>query len=197
MNPWSSIYQANVWAGTDSLSGPGSGAAATQHVGPAIVDLCSRYGIRTVIDAACGDGFWMPDLPGYLGIDRAPEAIAWSRTRHPHRQYIVGDLRTCDAQADLIILRDVIQHLSLSEGTALVRAALEKGRYLLASSYRGGHNTGISEAQLMRGLSYDDDLERPPFALGEPLEAIPDGYAYAGDDVRDERKVLGLWRGLR
>jgi hypothetical protein len=179
----------------ESLSGPGSGTAATRHVGPAIVELVARRGIASVIDAACGDGWWMPDLPGYLGIDRAPEAIAWSRQRHPGRRYLLGDLRALDVSADLVILRDVVQHLTLEDGLALVRAAMGRCRWLLASTYRGGSNVGCPPERLLAGWAYDDDLEAPPFSLGEPVEAIPDGFAYHGDAVRDPRKVLGLWQG--
>jgi len=191
---WDDLYERNTWNGVESLSGPGSGTAATQHVGPAIVALCRRYGIRSVIDAACGDGWWMPDLPGYLGIDRAVAAVTRSRELHPARLYLVGDLRFLDIRADLVILRDVIQHLSLRDGVDLVRAAEDTGGFLLASSYRGGKNTGISEEDVRRARAYDNDLEAPPFSLGPPLEVIPDGYAYHGDSIRDPRKILGLWR---
>jgi hypothetical protein len=194
MTLWSDIYQGNIWNGVESLSGPGSGSAATQHVGPAIIDICARHAIRTVLDGACGDGFWMPDLPGYLGVDRAAEAVAWSRLRHPSRHYIVGDIRFLDVEADLVILRDVIQHLPIREGVELIRAAEERGRWILASSYQGGKNTGILEADVRKGRAYDNDLEVPPFSLGPPLEVIPDGYAYEGDAIRDPRKILGLWR---
>jgi SAM-dependent methyltransferase len=194
MNVWSTIYERNVWRGTESLSGPGSGSAATRHVGPAIVELVERHGVTSVLDLGCGDSFWMPDLPGYFGVDVAPEAIARAKANHPERarRYHRIDLRSAGA-FDLVILRDVVQHLTLEEGVALVGLARAAGRWLLASSYRGGDNVGCDEPQLLRGWAYDADLEVAPFGLGEPLEVIPDGYAYDGDAVRDPRKVLGLW----
>ena len=75
MNVWGRIYTENIWHGVESLSGPGSGSAATRHVAPAIVSLVERYGITSVLDVGCGDGFWMPDLPGYIGLDVSPVAI--------------------------------------------------------------------------------------------------------------------------
>jgi len=156
--------------------------------------LVERHGFTSVLDAACGDGFWMPDLPGYTGIDRSEWAVERSRALHPDRSYFVADIRDMESSFDLVILRDVVQHLTLEDGLQVVAAARRVGRFLLASSYRGGQNTGCDPARLMRGWAYDNDLEVAPFHLGPPLEAIPDGYAYEGDSVRDERKVLGLWQ---
>ena len=192
---WATIYRRNVWRGPESRSGPGSGSAATRHVAPAIVGLVERRGFASVLDAACGDGFWMPDLPGYLGIDRSSIAIERSRALHPDRAYLVADVRDMDGPPfDLVILRDVVQHLTLEDGLAVVAAARRAGRFLLASTYRGGQNVGCDPARLLSGWAYDNDLEAAPFYLGPPLEVIPDGYAYEGDAVRDARKALGLWR---
>jgi SAM-dependent methyltransferase len=193
MSVWGTIYERNVWAGSESLSGPGSGSAATRHVGPAIVSLVERYGITSVLDVGCGDAFWLPELPGYVGLDVSHVALERARLRHPERRYHLGDIRDMDVSADLVILRDVVQHLELAPGVGLVRAARGRGRYLLASTYRGGANVGCSQGALLRGWAYDNDLEAEPFSLGEPIEVIPDGYAYDGDAVRDPRKVLALW----
>ena len=82
MNVFEDIYRINAWNGVESKSGPGSGPVATAHVAAAIVELVDELGARSVLDAACGDGYWMPDLPGYTGIDIAPEAIRIAQRRH-------------------------------------------------------------------------------------------------------------------
>jgi SAM-dependent methyltransferase len=194
MNAWERIYRNNLWNGEESLSGPGSGSAATASLVPALLDLVDKYEINSVLDVACGDGFWMPDLPNYVGIDLSDTAIDRARALHPERVYIVGDYLSHDLRADLIIMRDVLQHLSLNTAASLVARASKRCHFLLASTYRGGRNTGISEARLLQGKAYDNDLERYPFRLGQPIEVIPDGYAYhEGGGMRDERKFLGLW----
>lgn len=191
---FSDIYARNAWNGRESLSGPGSGYAATARVGPAIAALVAELGVRHVLDAACGDGLWMPDLPGYIGIDVAPEAIRRARLNHPDREYLVGDVRALFPTQlwapDLVILRDVIQHLSFADGLGTL-AAIRKGnaRWLLASTYVGGENVDIDT-----GEHYSPDLTAAPFSMGEPLRLIPDGYSYHDPDlVRDPRKMLGLW----
>lgn len=193
---FSRVYQTNAWNGRESLSGPGSGYAATAHVGPAIVALVAELGVASVLDAACGDGLWMPELPGYVGIDVAPEAIHRARRNHPGRCYLVGDARALTMPpatllpVDLVILRDAIQHLSFADGIATLNAIRSSGaRWLLASTYVGGENVDI-----VTGEHYSPDLNAAPFSMGEPLRLIPDGYSYHDPAlIRDRRKMLGLW----
>lgn len=193
VDPWFTIYAKNIWNGVESMSGPGSGAAATMKLREVLPELVAGLAIDSVLDVACGDGYWMPDLPGYTGIDAAPQAIKRARQLHPDRNYIHGDFLTTDVRADLIIMRDVLQHLSIEVAKQMVRRARLRCTYLLASSYRGGKNTGISYESLMKGKAYDNDLEVAPFNLGPPTQIIPDGWSYHGDGMRDERKFLGLW----
>jgi len=192
---WSQIYRENIWNGTETLSGPGSNEVATRIAARDIVHVVSRFGFRTVLDAACGEGSWMPALPGYVGIDIAPEAIEKAKARHPDRVYLVGDVREIEMdKVDLVIMRDVIQHMTLEDGKAMLDAAFRLGRFVLASSYIGGANTGIAEADVLRGKAYDNDLTKPPFNLPQPKVAIPDGYEYNEPlRIRDQRKILGLW----
>lgn len=191
---FSDIYRNNAWNGVESLSGPGSGEAATLRLRAGLVELVHDLGVRTVFDAACGDGYWMPDLPGYIGMDVAPEAIRIAKSRHPFRTYFVGDLTTTSLpRCDLVIFRDAMQHLSLRDGMAALSAIMDtRPQWLLASTYIGGVNEDIAT-----GDAYSPDLEAEPFRLGEPARLLFDGYYYHHHDteqVRDPRKHLGLWR---
>lgn len=185
------IYRENRWNGVESLSGPGSGPAATRNIAAAIVDLVQELGIRSVLDVACGDGYWMPDLPGYVGIDVSPTAIAKARLRHPDRHYVESDIRDVLTGAfDLVIVRDVIQHLPLREAMSLLFAVRATGsKWLLASTYSGTANVDIEA-----GDTYSPDLREWPFKLGHPHQMIFDGYTYHDPDaIRDPSKYLGLW----
>lgn len=192
MTVFSEIYRRNRWNGIESRSGPGSGSAPTARVGAAIEELAFRLNVQSVLDVGCGDGFWMPELPGYVGIDVAPEAIELAQANHPDRAYLVaaaGDIRP--GQFDLVIVRDAIQHLSFVDGLAMLEGIRQTGAsWLLASTYVAGDNVDI-----VTGDCYSPDLEAAPFALGPPVELIPDGYGYEHPgEVRDPRKHLGLWR---
>jgi hypothetical protein len=186
------IYRHNVWNGVESRSGPGSGDAATQLLRAELVRLVHDLGVQTVIDAACGDGYWMPDLPGYVGVDITRDAIKRARKRNPHRTYLVGNVATMQMpSADLVIIRDAMQHLSFADGLAVLSSIRRsEPRYLLASTYVGGENVDIET-----GGNYRPDMTAAPFALGEPERMIFDGFHYhPTDEVRDPSKHLGLWR---
>jgi SAM-dependent methyltransferase len=188
------IYRRNFWNGVESRSGPGSGPVATARVAEAIVELVRRHGVRSVLDVGCGDGYWMPDLPGYLGIDPAPSAVRAARERHSERGYLVGDVRDpgpWQRPHDLVLTRDAMQHMPLHMALDALAAIRATGSaWLLASTYRGGDNRDIKP-----GDYYEPDLEAKPFSLAYPAEMIFDGWDYGRPGVsRDPRKHLGLWR---
>lgn len=185
------IYRTNRWNGIESLSGPGSGSAATRDLVSSLVDLVAELGITSVLDIGCGDGFWMPDLPGYRGCDVSVEAITRARARHPERTYTVGIPYT---YADLVIVRDVIQHLSQDDGYRLITHAWMAATpgWLLASTFVDGSNIDIET-----GGAYRPDLTAIPFSLPKPDRLYFDGHYYHDHDtseVRDPGKFMGLWR---
>lgn len=182
------IYRANAWNGIETRSGPGSHVEPTRRVADAILWLVDVLGVSSVLDVGCGEGSWMPDLPGYVGVDVSGEALAEARRRHPDRLYAhvsaLGEL----GRPGLLIVRDVVQHLPLVAGHRLLDGL--RGDWLLASTYVDGENTDIAE-----GEAYRPDLTEPPFGLEPPRLLIPDGYHYHdGDSLRDPGKMLGLWR---
>lgn len=193
------IYRRNAWNGVESLSGPGSGSAPTKNLTAALLELVTQLDIKTVFDAACGDGFWMPDLPGYMGIDISGEAVAKAKARHPHRIYDRGDIRTyLIPKVDLLICRDVIQHLSFADGLDVLNAIKKAApKWALLSTYINTENIDIEPAVTSSGMGYCPDLTKPPFSMPPPERHIPDGYGWEpenADQVRDPRKMLGLWR---
>lgn len=184
------IYRANAWNGVETRSGPGSGSAATRHLRVQLLELVAELGVSSVVDAACGEGYWQPELPGYLGLDVAPEAIERARALHPEREYRVHDVRRGCPAADLVICRDAIQHLSYRDGLAVLGAIRASGsRWLLASTYVGGANHNVPS-----GGFYSPNLEAPPFDMPPASRLYHDGYSYdSGLTLRDGTKMLGLW----
>lgn len=188
------IYRSNAWAGRTSRSGPGSDPPATARVALAIAVIVRAFGIRTVLDAACGDGRWFPDLPTsveYTGLDVSVEAIVLARANRPDRVFMALDVRDHCPGVDLVVLRDALQHLPLRDGLAVLdRIRASGSRWLLASTFIGGTNVDIRP-----GDAYSPNLEALPFSMPRPALLHPDGFAYDDPDaIRDGRKMLGLWR---
>ena len=185
------VYRHNLWNGHESRSGPGSGRAALR-TGMALSDLAVAMDARRVLDVGCGDGFWMPDLPGYIGLDVSHEAIERHRRRHPSRTLVLDRGNPLPA-ADLVIIRFVMQHLSLADGlTLLRRVLLTRPRVIVATTYEDGVNADIES-----GVdAYRLDLTTAPFNMGDPFATIFDGWDWGdGERVRDAGCVMGLWRG--
>jgi hypothetical protein len=192
MNVFSAIYRANAWNGVESLSGPGSGTAATSVLAATLPGLVRRLGAKSVLSVGCGDDYWMPHLgPAYLGIDVAPEAIARAKLNHPERTYMVMDAVKGELpDADLVIVRDVLQHLSPADGVKLLDHVTESSaRWLLASTY-----SGTSGECRESGGYWCPDLRDPPFGMPKPVRVMPDGYDYAVPGaMRDPSKLIALW----
>lgn len=188
---FSRIYRDNVWNGTETRSGPGSGTSATTLLAQGILEVVRWLGVTSVVDAACGEGYWQPELPGYLGLDIAPEAIEVARQLHPEREYRQADVAQGCPAADLVLCRDAIQHLSLRDGVAVLEAIRRSGsRWLLASTYVGSRNVAVAT-----GGYFEPNLEAAPYGMPPALLLLHDGYDYAvPGQLRDPRKMLGLWR---
>src|SRR5258705_8660567 len=73
---FSEIMRANFWGTKESLSGPGSTSARAAAIRDDFLALVRRLGVRTLLDAPCGDFHWMAalDLPveHYIGVDIVP-----------------------------------------------------------------------------------------------------------------------------
>ena len=136
------------------------------------------YGVTSVLDVACGDGFWMPDLPGYLGIDRSAESPSACTARAtPSRRYVVRRRARPGRQGRPRhpARRRPAPRASPTASRSSRRRAV-RGRCLLASTYRGGDNIGLRpRAPCCAAGPTTTTSRRRPSSLGAPLEVIPDG----------------------
>lgn len=178
------IYRTNAWGGRESRSGPGAGDIEIRTLAPDIVRVVTELGVRSVLDVGCGECYWTPELPGYIGIDVSQEALSVARQRHPG-----WDLRLDDGspypRCDLVMTRCVMQHLSMADGMELLGRIRDSGaNWLLATSYKQGENVDIKT-----GWGYWPDLRVAPFDLGEPVMELVDGRT----DAIPKDCVMGLW----
>ncbi len=179
------IYRANSWGGTESRSGPGSSSVEREFLAPEIVALVAELDVKSVLDVGCGETFWTPELPGYIGVDVSSEAVTAARKNHPGWDFRLDD-GSPFPEVDLVMVRCVIQHLSQSSALALLdRIRATGARWLLATSYLGGMNISIDD-----GAGYWPDMAVAPFSMGEPVRSFEDGR----NDYTDHGCILGLWQ---
>jgi SAM-dependent methyltransferase len=187
------IYDQNLWGSNQSKSGPGSSPDGSREVALNLPRVWSQYGIRSLVDAPCGDFAWMQHIVGalgsYVGADIVPAAVAANQERfgRPGVRFVCADL-TRDAlpRADAILCRDCFQHLP----TRMIQAALRNfsmsgARWLLLT-----HNEDVraySDAPI--GSYRPINFRLAPFNFPAPLDAI---------DEDDKGRKLALWeiRGL-
>jgi glycosyl transferase family 7 (putative galactosyltransferase)/methyltransferase family protein len=181
---FSEIWARNAWQGSESRSGPGSNSGTRAQLG----DVLESYEWRSILDIGCGEAIWQPELPGYVGLDIVPEALDVARRRHPGWRFICADAVTDRLpQTEAVLVRDVLPHLSLEDGQAVIANIRRAGaRYLMATTFRDGRNTGVGESG-----HYRPDMTSPPFDLGRPIALVPDGH-HPGYEVPE--KMLGVWQ---
>lgn len=192
MNPraqaFAEIWAQNAWNGTETNAGPGSTLAATRELREQIPRIIADLGVSSVLDAGCADSWWMPELPGYVGVDIIPDAISHASERHPERTYLVADICSDELPpCEAVICRDAIQHLSLRDGCAALNNFRRSGaKWLIASTHEGTTNVDVES-----GGYYQSNLEAEPFWLTDPIEVLSDGVWESG--VRYPHKRLKVW----
>src|SRR5262245_63618149 len=121
------IYEQAKWGGDRYHSGAGSRGNAADAYVRCIRQLLRTYAIRTVVDVGCGDfhvasGF-ADDVRSYMGLDVVQELIARNRSRHarPGVEFALADATGGKLpRADLCLIRQVLQHLSNVEISAIL-----------------------------------------------------------------------------
>ena len=135
------VYKKNLFHGNESLSGEGSSLQATAVLRREIPLLLEQFLIRTVLDVPCGDLSWMKEIlhipDSYTGADIAKAAIKSNKRQFKNHNFIVMDVvKETPHTYDLIISRDLLVHLPLSECLqVLANFCRSNSRYLLTTSF--------------------------------------------------------------
>jgi hypothetical protein len=194
------IFEENAWGNSESVSGEGSNLTRTAVVRAALPGLLARHGVRSLLDAPCGDFYWMKEVElgeiDYIGVDIVPEIIARDVELYagPRRRFLLGDL--VDGllpKADLILCRDCLVHLPYHETWKAIENMRRSGAtWLLTTTFTGPTREN-------RDIAIGDwraiNLERPPYNFPRPVDVINE----QSDEVDEELgafpdKSLGLWR---
>ena len=138
--------------------------------------MARRLGVRTLVDAPCGDFVWMRELaPGfesYVGVDVVPELIAANNRQFagPRIRFATGDITVDEfPRADAVLCRDCLIHLS----TPLVWAALRNFKrtgykYLFLTH----DDRPIKYREIVTGDWRPINWRLPPFGFPRPVETI-------------------------
>ncbi len=191
------IHETNLWGADNSVSGVGSELEATAAIRERLPGLLKELGVRSLLDAPCGDHRWMAsldlDLDLYVGMDIVPSIIDALQQRHRgdvRRSFVLADM-TRDAlpRCDLILSRDCLVHFSFATLDRALRNLKASGAtWLLTTTFPElERNEDIEDAD-WRPLNF----ERAPLNWPAPVEMINERCTEAGGAYAD--KSLALWR---
>jgi len=190
------IFDLNLWGNCESVSGEGSTLERTAAIRSELPALLARHGVRSMLDAPCGDFNWAAPLADsvahYIGIDVVPAVIAVNRQRwsSPRREFRCRDM-VCQRlpRADLVLCRDGLVHLSAADAMAAIANYRRTGaEFLILTTFVGDR----SNPDIVSGAWRPLNMERPPFSFPPPLELVDERCHHTGGAYADKR--LGLWR---
>lgn len=189
------IYRKNLFDGTESRSGGGSSLEQTERLRHEIPKLLKKFGIRSMLDAPCGDFNWMRhvqmDGVKYIGGDIVAELTELNSEKYgtDHRSFIHLDIvNGAIPTVDLIFCRDCLVHLCFDDARkALDNFKRSGSTYLLTTTF-----VDRDRNEELFGIWRTLNLEKLPFDLPKPILILNEGCTEGDCQYRD--KSLGLWR---
>lgn len=191
------IERTNLWGAATSVSGLGSEDRATAAIREELPGLLQRLGVRSLLDAPCGDAGWIARMTldvHYTGIDIVPSLIAANAGRvargEVRGRFLVADI-TRDAlpSCDVILCRDCLVHLSFQNiARAIARFRASGAQFLLVTTFLEWAGNCDCEDGDWRALN----MTKAPFNWPPPRGLINERCDEGGGGWRD--KSLGLWR---
>lgn len=194
---FSDIYHNNRWGNKHSVSGPGSDHIQTSTIRKEISILLKELGIRSLLDAPCGDLYWMDkislNLDKYIGADIVPELVIKNQYKYGNRSrnfMVLNIIKDNIPNVDMILCRDCLVHLSLTDAISIIKNFKNsESTYILTTTFtRCSKNYDIVATGGWRALN----LQLSPFNFPDPIKLINEKCTYGNGRYSD--KSLGLWR---
>ncbi len=167
--------------GPNLFRGRGSDLGQTAGVRETLPALLKELGVKTLLDAPCGDLHWIKTVElgvDYIGVDIVPDLVERLRKDFPGRRFECRDLVEEELpHADLIFCRDCLVHLPLEEvGKVLKNFGRSGAKWLLTTTFPAVTSNGDVKWSGWRALN----LQLAPFNLPEPMRLINEGCTEDG-----------------
>lgn len=193
------IYRFNMWGDPESRSGSGSSLASTAALRRELPGILKQFGIRSMLDAGCGDCNWIRhstlELDLYIGAEIVPELTMENRCRSwengsYRREFLTLDIaRDRIPPVDLILCRHCLIHLTHRDVLRCFENFRASGsKYLMATTIP----TCRANRDVLAGSFRELNLELPPFSLPAPLAKLNDVVLIDGEYRTNG--WLYLWR---
>jgi hypothetical protein len=189
-NVFTNIYNKNLFGGR-CKSGFGSDPEHTEQITKELPKFINAYGIKTIIDAPCGEVQYMSEVLDqlnnyeYIGIDIVDDLInknsevfkfnkrmSWACRNIVESELPIGDFLIC---------RDCLVHLD-NTNTKLVAAKFKNYKYVASTNFPG--------LETNNGNWKPINLIIEPYNFGKPYEVIFDDDFVEGIG----EKTLSIWQ---
>ncbi|SRR6266567_3672564 len=177
---FSAVYENRVWLNgrsTGSLSGFGSELENTGAVRQHIAELLESLRTRSLLDIGCGDFMWMKEVvfpSRYIGVDIVPSIIETNNSLYRSEQrsfHVLDAVHEPLLQADTVLCREVLFHLSFADIWQLVENVRRSGSSFLIATNDGDLKYN---ADILSGDFRILNLHKAPFFFPSPVRSIPD-----------------------
>lgn len=171
---FTNIYKYGSWGKNKDGEGTSGFGSVVEHVQPyieLIQSFIEEKKIKSVVDFGCGDWElsrhinWHGAI--YIGIDIVKHVIEKNQKLYAnHTTFFIHDdgLDLSLPKADLLICKDVLQHLS-NDDVLLLLSQIHKFKYCLITNDTDMHTLSSSNADILTGSGRTLDLTQPPFNL--------------------------------
>jgi hypothetical protein len=196
------VYDKKIWTHKEPnvpLSGTGSTLPRTEMARQAIRTVIAGYGIKSIIDAPCGDLTWMQTLfpffdehgVKYTGLDIVPSVIESNTRNFTSYKFKLHDLANDTmSTADLIFSREALQHMNAAEVIKTLDKINKSGsKYLLMTHYFAGTKEENLRT-LKDGNANIVNFLLEPYNLVAPIALFTDGHI---DRNNPTMEYLALW----
>ncbi len=189
---FSNIYSYNLWfQNGKSRSGSGSTLEATSQTRVWLEKKLNQLRAKNLTDIGCGDFYWMKEvnLPcNYIGLDIVSEIIELNKSKYEDANHLFKKhnavIDHLPDDVDVILCREVLFHLSFSDGIQMIKNILDSNaRYLIITSSQNVQENKNIRTGEFRNLN----LELAPFNFPESLETVQDSQTVSND------RFLNIW----
>lgn len=174
---FSIVYRKNLWNDDESRSGPGSrrDSGSVSATLDALEHIAREYKIGTLNDIPCGDFNWIDQFLArhesisYHGFDVVPELIEDNRNRASKYRFDHLDITyQVPPRADLILCKDLLNHLRFSDVERALHNFYRSGSRLILASNNFGYKNKELGIFLPHG-SRHLDITSKPFSVPAPI----------------------------
>jgi hypothetical protein len=170
---FSEVYKKKTW-------GKGSGYGSNQFAAVKYIAMTKKLmrdlGISSIVEIGCGDFQIMKNVVDgsiqYTGYDVVSDLIQSNNTLHGSKNIEFIDFTDYQElkNGDLLIIKDVLQHLPINENLRML-SSIHKYKYVLVTNCIGHRKSTIVNREVKPGEFTNIDLTANPYSL-EVIEVL-------------------------